>query len=73
VEIICDIALIVDDVKIVSKFVKRLETSVTAEQDPTFEEVGKRFCNLVFGEYRNGHIENLIEFFERTLLGLAID
>jgi len=55
VEFICDIALIVYGIKIVSKFIKRFETSVAAEQDPVFEEVGKRFSNLVLANTKRAH------------------
>ena len=43
------------------------------EEYPSLEEVGKGLCELVLGKDGGGHAENLIELFERSLLGFAIE
>jgi hypothetical protein len=54
-------------------FVKRFEAGVGLEEYPSLEEVGKGLCELVLGKDGGGHAENLIELFERSLLGFAIE
>lgn len=52
--------------------VKRLEVGISLEEDPSFEEVGKHFRDLVFGEDTSGHAEYLIKLLERSLLRFTL-
>jgi hypothetical protein len=41
-------------------FIQRLKAGVPAEEDPSFDEVGKRLSELVFGKNMSGDAENLV-------------
>jgi hypothetical protein len=45
-------------------FVKRRELGVSSPEDPFLDEVRKRLRHLVFGEYRDGYAENLIQLLQ---------
>lgn len=54
-----------------SKLVEGLELSALAPQNPTFEPPGHSLGPLVLDELFGWHGEDIVQFFERTLLGLG--
>ena len=53
--------------------VKRLQDGISSEEDPSLEEVGKRFRHLISGEDMDWHAKNLVQLLECSLFGFTIE